>query len=125
MRVLITGSRHGHPLVERWLTAWVERHGEPWFVLGDATGVDAQAMELCEVRGWSYDRVTAVWALYGNRAGPERNGRMVALCEPGDVCLAFPAADSRGTRDCVRKARAAGLVVYAAPEKGGAHDPIR
>ena len=43
----------------------------------------------------------------GRILGPARNARMVAL--GADVCLAFPGPGSRGTMDCIRKAKAAGI----------------
>jgi hypothetical protein len=42
-------------------------------------------------------------------AGPRRNGRMLAAARP-DAVVAFPG--DRGTRDMIRKARAAGLPVW-------------
>lgn len=39
--------------------------------------------------------------------GPRRNRHMVRL--GADMCLAFPTPQSRGTWDCVRKARRAGI----------------
>lgn len=45
----------------------------------------------------------------GRLLGPERNKRMVDL--GADLCLAFPHADSRGTRNCLRLAREAGIEV--------------
>lgn len=42
-------------------------------------------------------------------AGFRRNGEMVAL--GADICLGFPLGASPGTRDCMRKARAAGIRV--------------
>lgn len=54
--------------------------------------------------------VPADWATLGNRAGPIRNQAMVDL---GDylACLAFPLGESRGTRDCMARAEAAGIPV--------------
>ena len=42
-------------------------------------------------------------------AGPLRNQRMVDV--GADVCVAFLLPDSRGTRDCMRRARKAGIPV--------------
>lgn len=68
----------------------------------------------------------ADWDRLGKRAGPERNARMVAWAAETDrafaprsphraaglgMLLAFPGPRSRGTWDCVRRARAAGLSV--------------
>lgn len=43
-------------------------------------------------------------------AGPRRNQKMVDL--GADVCLAFPLGESKGTRDCMRRAKAAGIQVF-------------
>lgn len=42
-------------------------------------------------------------------AGPRRNAYMVSL--GADICLAFPLPGSRGTRNCMRLARQAGIDV--------------
>ena len=55
----------------------------------------------CETYPAAWDR--------GRRAGPERNQRMIEIGEP-DGGVAFPGGC--GTADMVRKARAAGLVVW-------------
>jgi hypothetical protein len=49
----------------------------------------------------------ADWETFGKRAGMVRNAEMVAL--GADICLAFPAPDSRGTWDCLTKAAKAGI----------------
>ena len=54
----------------------------------------------------------AEWTRFGRRAGPIRNGEMVAL-KP-DVCLAFPMRGSGGkggTWDCIHQAADAGIPV--------------
>jgi hypothetical protein len=109
MRVGITGSRNGHPQLEQWLAAWVERHGVPeLFVLGDGRGVDASARDWVAERGYPYLVEVAHWRRLGSEAGPERNGRMVEAVlagGPGGVFLSFPCPTSSGTWDCLRQAR--------------------
>jgi hypothetical protein len=53
----------------------------------------------------------ADWAKHGKAAGPLRNQAMVD--SGADVCLAFykTGAGNRGTTDCVRRAKAAGIPV--------------
>lgn len=51
----------------------------------------------------------ADFAGLGPKAGPLRNQEMVDL--GADLCLAFPQEGSRGTWDCVRRAKAAGIPV--------------
>ena len=54
----------------------------------------------------------------GRVLGPERNARMVSL--GAEVCLAFPLPGSRGTRNCMRLAREAGIPVKVFTPGGGA-----
>ena len=51
----------------------------------------------------------ANWREFHKAAGGIRNQGMVDL--GADVCLAAPLPDSRGTYDCMRRARAAGIPV--------------
>lgn len=114
--MVITGSRDGRADVRSALERFVRRHGPPTlFVLGCAPGVDTIARLTCEQHRWTYARVYAD----ETRPSPERyrarNAAMVALAAPGDWCLAFPGATSRGTWHCVGLARAARLRVYVVP----------
>lgn len=126
MRLLVTGTRwvdhRGRPDVDAWLTRWQRRYGEPdLLIVGGASGVDTQAALFALRAGWRRPHVEPVsraeWRAVGPRAGHDRNQRMVDLCEPGDHCLAFPSyvERSRGTWDCVSRARAAGLAVRVLP----------
>lgn len=81
-------------------------------VHGDCpTGVDRIA------KLWSrspFGKVTeeahpAQWKTMGSAAGPLRNQEMVDA--GADICLAFPLGESPGTRDCMRRARKAGIPV--------------
>lgn len=56
----------------------------------------------------------ADWKLHGEGAGPRRNQRMLNEGQP-ELVLAFvnkPLAESRGTADMVRRAKAAGISTY-------------
>lgn len=76
---------------------------------GGALGADRQA------RGWAIEnRVPHVteeanWAKYGRRAGPIRNGVMLAKYMPDGV-IAFPGG--MGTANMIEQAEAAGVQVY-------------
>ena len=112
MRVVITGARHGHPSVDRWMHAFVAKHGVPeLFIIGCALGVDQRARFLCRVYRWSHVIVYADEALPSPERFRERNQRMVDLAHVGDWCLAFPRPESRGTWDCVLRAKQRGLQV--------------
>lgn len=116
MRVVVTGTRRGRADVGRVLAAFVDKHGLPeLFILGDQRGVDEHARRACETLGWSYARIAVQHALGSPGKYHDRNERMAALAGPGDWCLAFPDADSRGTWDCVGRARDRGLTIAIMP----------
>jgi hypothetical protein len=138
MRVIIAGSRHTW-LSVRELDAIVADAGfdVTEAVCGCAEGVDT-SVGHCQVwgrwvkagackrfggeiqHGWACQRGIAVehfpadWQALGYAAGPMRNNRMADYTRevPDGACIAVPAADSRGTWDMVRKARARKLKVY-------------
>jgi hypothetical protein len=123
IRLLVTGTREDLTLQQE-ATVAVMMLGDSvgatmslW--VGDCpTGVDAFALDLAKRWGWAYQKFQAYWRRFGLRAGPERNGRMVAVfrkmitVSPGEArVLAFPLGYSPGTRNCISQAAAAGLSV--------------
>ena len=123
-RVLVTGSRHWYCLAmaERIVRKLADRHGEIAIIHGAAPGVDSafeSAVELIdrpEVVAWPHP---APWQVFGRRAGPLRNQAMVDL--GADICIAVhpDLANSRGTKDCVRRAMDAGIPVWAVTAEDG------
>lgn len=119
MRVVVTGSRNGSPLVQPALDDVHEKHSITHLVVGDQRGVDSQAerwfKEACKAgRMKEGARLSTLYvddALPSPRRYHDRNERMVACCVTGDMCLAFPDQTSRGTWHTVGLARKAGLVV--------------
>ena len=115
-RVLVTGTRNGgtrwmghvyHALMEAWK---VNDKPSLTVVHGDCpTGIDKGADVVARRMGFTVEPHPADWAKLGKRAGPMRNQAMVDL--GADLCLAFPMGESRGTRDCMRRAEAAGIPV--------------
>jgi hypothetical protein len=116
-RVLVTGSRSWtdiktvyNTLTDHWLEV-----GNFTLVHGACpTGADNYADQWA---GWSsvypgfnvtVETFPADWS-QGKKAGPLRNQKMVDA--GADICLAFPTDESRGTLDCIRRARAAGIPV--------------
>ena len=73
-------------------------------VHGGCAGADLMAARHAENRGWTVIEEKADWDKHGRRAGPIRNQRMIDVHKP-DVVLAFLDPLSRGTLDCLRRAR--------------------
>lgn len=115
MRVLITGDRNWEclGLAERVVNRLLARYGPGLVVVhGAATGVDASFAEACEALGVDHEPHPARWDELGPRAGPVRNAEMVALGAGLCVAVHKTFAFSRGTRDCARRAIAAGIPTY-------------
>jgi hypothetical protein len=116
MRILITGGRKRRD-VEGIAAAIAgvgrrhELHPQDITVVDGAcpTGADRIAHEAAAEFGCATERYDADWDRHGKAAGGIRNQVMVDT-KP-DICLAFPDPDSRGTWDCVRRAREAGIPV--------------
>jgi len=120
LRILVTGSRRWtdfrtiYDALDLEYAAWLPHRtpGELFIVVhGKAKGADTIAKEWAQTKG-GYARekgVAANWDLLGLFAGEERNARMVA--EGANKCLAFPIGIARGTRNCMRLAREAGIPV--------------
>lgn len=121
MRVLVTGSRAwpAPDAVARALAPWIAGHtGSLVIVHGDCpSGADAIARRVATDNGIRHEPHPAEWGRYGVMAGPIRNQEMVDL--GADACLAFPLGRSIGTRDCMHRAKKAGIPVidYGAPIK--------
>lgn len=71
-------------------------------------GVDLYAEEWAIAKGHKPEPHPAR-IVSGRILGPERNTKMVDL--GADVCLGFPGPSSRGTVDCIKKAKKAGIEV--------------
>ena len=117
MRLVITGTRRGRSDVWDTLTRYALKHGLPELVIvGDQTGVDAQAWQWAMENNASHARIYVKPQLMSPRRFHDRNQRMVDLAGPGDMCLGFPDQQSRGTFDCMKRARARGLEVMQVHE---------
>lgn len=112
-RVIITGTREELSAEDRAIAsdlilraaAWADEVG-----VGDCpTGIDALVRKL--VPGARVFR--ADWQAFGPSAGPKRNGNMVRWCAKADErrAVGLPGPRSRGTWDCIRKAKAADVAV--------------
>jgi len=120
--VFVTGSRYadlrvGHLLWEHLWEVEKPKH-QHTIVHGDCQGVDRMAARIAGVLGWVGNLpIPAQWYDFGPRAGPIRNGTLVAIAdhlrsENYDVTwLAFPMGASTGTRGCIELASDAGFEV--------------
>lgn len=113
MRILVTGSRDWPRRETVWMALnYHARRAGTIVVHGDCpTGADLHAQQWTETQpDVVVERHRADWQRHGRAAGPIRNQEMVDL--GADACLAFPLGASRGTRDCMRRAEAAGIPVF-------------
>lgn len=116
-RILVTGTRHGWNYAELRDaldtaladSGWTPDFLPPVLVHGDAPGVDRQAAAIWSAWGFPTEAHPADWEGQGRKAGPLRNEEMVSL--GADLCLAFVHPTSRGTLDCIRRAKRDGIPV--------------
>lgn len=126
-RLLATGSRkhRGKTYIWHVMDGYLAEHPDMIVVHGacypkkrsDGTRPDISADWLihlwCISRGVPDEPHPADWHAHGDPAGPIRNQHMADL--GADECAAFPQAGSRGTHDCIRRAREAGIPVRRWP----------
>lgn len=140
-RILITGSRNWDDrdaVMDALQRAFARFDGPITVVHGDAPGADRTAAMLVREcfrprgtleswrAGWTgpcrdactpgHRKPRTGGAEYCPAAGNYRNAEMVAA--GADVCLAFPLGRSTGTRDCMRRAEAAGIRVVDCTRRG-------
>jgi hypothetical protein len=126
LRVLVCGGRTYGRLLGGFLTIAREKvdrevaalnetldrlhaqHGLTAIIHGGAPGADRLAGQWARRAGVPITSFPADWHAHGRAAGPIRNRRMIEEGRP-DLVLAAPGG--RGTADCVRQARAAGIPV--------------
>jgi YspA, cpYpsA-related SLOG family len=108
-RILITGSREyaDYNCMQDAILDYTR--GYSVVVHGGARGADQLAQKICDELHIRTEVHMADWEHEGKRAGVLRNQHMVNL--GADICLAFPIGESRGTRDCIKRARKAGIPV--------------
>lgn len=115
-RILITGSRDWTDaktirgaLKDAW--HWMGNPRDAVVVHGECHlgGADRIAAEMWASWGFPVEGHPAETGPTGHVLGPKRNAHMVSL--GADVCLAFPLPSSRGTKNCMRLAREAGIPV--------------
>ena len=121
MRVVVSGSRWitNYDIVARAIS---ESGWTPTLIVeGGARGVDRLARQWAEENGVPYKTFEAIWALHGFAAGPIRNQEMAQF---GDVLVAIPRGESKGTRNMILAMTLAGKPIFvydidrAASEQG-------
>jgi len=121
MKLIVSGTRihltaKRQHLVDMWLCIYFGQLKCKSIIVGDATGVDAFAIEWCKSHGVPFAKYTADWEAYGKAAGPIRNE---AMAKQGDCLLAFPdivnGKHSPGTADMIRKVQAMNKPVMIVP----------
>lgn len=103
MRVLVCGGRDYFGPVD----CLGEIHIDV-LIQGGCKGADVRAAEWAKRNGIHVATVSALWDLYGLKAGPKRNEAMLFL-RP-EYVVAFPGG--KGTADMVRRAESLGVPVW-------------
>lgn len=123
-RILVTGSRDWTDrgaVVDALWRAWIDLGAnlETVLVQGECHlgGADLIAKQVWQACGLPVESHPADMGPDGHILGPKRNAHMVSL--GADLCLAFPLPSSRGTRNCMRLAREAGIPVRVYEPRGG------
>lgn len=110
-RLLVTGSRWWRDGATIRFELDLARFmlGDAILVHGDCRGADRIAADIWSEWGLPVQAYPADWAIHGRAAGPIRNQAMVDA--GAHACLAFIGVNSKGTADCVARARAAWIPV--------------
>lgn len=119
-RIIITGSRNwnDYAMIKRVLHMYRSTSNGARIVVahgGNPRGADFMASKIVRVdypQHYVEEIHPADWSL-GRSAGPIRNQHMVDL--GADACLAFPLRESRGTYDCIRRARQSKIPTFIFP----------
>jgi YspA, cpYpsA-related SLOG family len=114
MRVLITGDRNWEcrTLARAIIGRLTRKYGSKIIIVhGDGNGVDQAFAIECREGNTAVEAHPAKWEL-GKRAGPLRNTEMIATKPDFVVAIHRDLARSKGTKDCVKQALAAGIPVW-------------
>ena len=114
MKVLVCGGRDFSGDVAPDLERLNRERRFSKVIVGGFSGADKLAWKWATSKGIDVNVHYAQWHLYGPKAGPMRNAKMLELDKP-DLVVAFPGG--RGTADMVGKAKAAGVPVVEFPSQ--------
>lgn len=119
-RVLICGDRNweNFQLIIDTLSKIQQERGVEVVIEGEAKGADTCGKVAAERLGIPVEPHPALWRKYGLKAGPIRNREMLKDGRP-TLVLAFHnyIENSKGTKDMVNTARAAGVPVHIITER--------
>jgi hypothetical protein len=107
-KVIITGSRHGCPMVRKVLKEFHAATPITFLIHGGAGGVDAQAHTFANEFKIPIKIYPAAWGSLGKSAGPFRNRTMLEE-HPDAIVLVFPGGI--GTHSCETLANEKGMAV--------------
>lgn len=112
-RVIIAGSRgftdfQGFCDYADKVLARKAQEGQIIVLSGHCHGPDLMGEEYARMRGYSIEVHPANWNQYGRAAGPIRNREMAAAAH---ALIAIWDGQSRGTKNMIDEARAAGLLI--------------
>tara|TARA_R110000823_G_scaffold39872_8_gene106257 strand:+ start:65 stop:409 length:345 start_codon:yes stop_codon:yes gene_type:complete len=113
MRLLVCGGRSfdNQKAINKALRTIHEETPIALLIHGGASGADQLAGMWANNHGLPVARMDAPWKVLGRKAGPVRNGWMLALLLP-DAVLAF--AGGAGTQNMKAQAQAAGVRIIDA-----------
>ena len=77
-------------------------------ISGTARGADTLGEQYAHERGYTVERFSANWQLYGKAAGPIRNRQMA---DNADALIAFWDGNSTGTKDMITEAKKKGMAI--------------
>ena len=109
-RVLVCGDRDwtDEAAIWKYLDGLYEQWGQSLFIItGGARGADDIARDWAVSNHVDHITLYAKWDLFKKSAGPRRNSRMARLNPHLVVAFHDNLAESRGTKDMVKKAKAA------------------
>ena len=114
MKILVTGSRDwtDRETIYNELIKCAYTNLPHTLIHGACKGADTIAGDVAKSLGWKVIPFPAHWEILGNAAGPSRNQYMVDTGP--NLVLAFHddlEGESTGAKDCVRRARVAGIPV--------------
>ena len=99
-KIIIAGGRDfgNYKLLEEYVNKMTANLDDFVIVSGGARGADELGERYAKENGNDLIVIPAEWGIYGNRAGPIRNGEMAKVA---DMLIAFWDGKSRGTSNMI------------------------